>query len=58
MIEDFRDINNSLKEVWENMINNRQNPLKRKHINPLKNYRKIQPKKVDKLNKTGNRNNK
>jgi hypothetical protein len=39
MIEDFKkDINSNLKEN----TGNRKKPLKRKHKNPLKNYRKTQ----------------
>jgi hypothetical protein len=36
IIEDIKDINNSLKEIQEST----GKPLKRKHKNPLKNYRK------------------
>ena len=40
MIENFKkDINNSLKEIQEN-IGKQEKPLKRKHVNDLKNYRK------------------
>ena len=35
------DLNNSLKEIRET-DENRLKPLKRKQINPLKKYRKIQ----------------
>ena len=42
MIKDFKeDMNNSLKEIKDNT--GKQKPLKRKHKNPLKNYRKTQP---------------
>jgi hypothetical protein len=41
MMEDFKkDINSSLKDIQENT--GKQKPLKRKHKNPLKNYRKTQ----------------
>jgi len=41
MVEDFKkDINNSLKEIQDNTG---KKPLKRKHKNSLKNYRKTQP---------------
>jgi hypothetical protein len=44
IIEEFkRDINTSLKEVQENTGKQVRSPLKRKHKNPLKNYRKTQP---------------
>jgi hypothetical protein len=43
MIEDFKkDINNSLKEIQEN-TGKQGEALKRKHMNPLKKYRKAQP---------------
>ena len=42
MIEDFKkNINNSLKEIQENTAK-QVTQLKRKHNNPLKNYRKTQ----------------
>jgi hypothetical protein len=42
LTEDFKkNINNSLKEIQENT--GKQKPLKRKHKNPLKNYRKTHP---------------
>jgi hypothetical protein len=42
MIEDFKkDRNNSLEEIQEN-TDKQQKPLKRKHKNPLKSYRKTQ----------------
>jgi hypothetical protein len=42
MIEDIKkDINNSLKEIQEN-TGKQLEPLKRKHKNPLKSYRKTQ----------------
>ena len=41
MIEDLKeDINNSLKEIQEDT--GKQRLVKRKHINPLKKYRKTQ----------------
>ena len=41
MIEAFKEeMNKSLKEIQENTIKERS--LKRKHINPLKTYRKTQ----------------
>jgi len=41
--EDFRkDINNSLNKIQDN-IGKQVEALKRKHKNPLKNYRKTQP---------------
>jgi hypothetical protein len=56
LVEDLKKgINNSLKEIQENSAKqkylknyrktllNRQKSLKRKHKNPLKNYRKTQP---------------
>jgi FtsZ-binding cell division protein ZapB len=43
MIEDFKeDINNSLKELQEN-TGKQLEALKRKHKNPLKNFRKKYP---------------
>ena len=43
MTEDFKkDMNNSLKEIQEN-TGKQVEDLKRKHKNPLKNYRKTQP---------------
>jgi hypothetical protein len=61
MIEYFKkDINNSLKEIQENT--GKQKPLKRKHKNPLKNYRKTQAGEGNEQNhpgsKSGTRNNK
>jgi hypothetical protein len=45
VIEDFKkDINNSLKEIQENA--GKQKHLKRKHKNPLKNYRETQPNRL------------
>jgi hypothetical protein len=47
MIEDFKkDINNSLKEIQENTCKKvkKKKPLKRKHISPLKKYKKTQSK--------------
>jgi FtsZ-binding cell division protein ZapB len=38
LVEDFKDINNSLKEIQENTA--KQKSLKRKNKNHLKNYRK------------------
>jgi hypothetical protein len=44
MMEDFKkDINNSLKEIQEDT--GKQMPLKMKHKNPLKTYRKTHPKR-------------
>jgi hypothetical protein len=41
VIEDFEKvINNTLKEIQENP--GKQKPLKRKHMNPLKKYRRTQ----------------
>ena len=42
LIEDFKDINNFLKEIQEN-TGKQLDALKEKHKNPLKNYRKTQP---------------
>ena len=43
MMEDFKkEINNSLKEIQEN-TGKQLEPLKRKHNNPLKSYRKTLP---------------
>jgi FtsZ-binding cell division protein ZapB len=42
MIEEFKDTNHSLKEIQEN-TGKQVEDLKRKHKNPLKNYRKTQP---------------
>ena len=43
LIEDFKkDINNSLEKIQENRFK-REKVLKRKHKNPLKNYKKTQP---------------
>ena len=63
MIEDFKkDINNSLKEIQENTV--KQKSFKRKHQNPLKNYRKIQQtgEEIEQYHhpgsKNGSRNNK
>jgi hypothetical protein len=42
MVEDIKkDFNNSKK--WRRTLLNRKKTLKRKHKNPLKNYRKIRP---------------
>jgi hypothetical protein len=42
MMEDIKkEINNSLKEIQGNT--GKQKPLKRKHKNPLKSYRKTLP---------------
>ena len=42
VIEHFKkDINDSLKEIQENT--GKQKSLRRKHRNPLKNYKKTQP---------------
>jgi hypothetical protein len=38
MIEEFKDIENSLKEIQE--YTGKQKPLRRKHISPLKKYKK------------------
>ena len=44
LVEDFKKgINNSLKEIQENTAKQVEKPFKRKHKNPLKNYRKAQP---------------
>ena len=41
LVEDFKKgINNSLKEIQENTAKQVEKPFKRKHKNPLKNYRK------------------
>jgi hypothetical protein len=43
LVEDFKkNINNSLKEIEENTAKQVE-VLKRKHKNPLKNYKKTQP---------------
>ena len=40
LVEDFKKgINNSLKEIQENTAKQVEKPFKRKHKNPLKNYR-------------------
>jgi hypothetical protein len=45
MIKDIMaNINNSLKEIQES-TGKQVKPLKRKHRNPLKKYKKIQPKR-------------
>ena len=44
LVEDFKKgINNSLKEIQENTAKQVEKPFKRKHKNPLKNRREIQP---------------
>ena len=44
LVEDFKKgINNSPKEIDENTAKQVEKPFKRKHKNPLKNYRKAQP---------------
>ena len=44
VVEEFKKgINNSLKEIQENTAKQVEKPFKRKHKNPLKNYRKAQP---------------
>ena len=42
LVEDYKDINNSLKEIQENNAKQVET-LKKKHKNPLKNYRETQP---------------
>jgi hypothetical protein len=42
MIEDFKDINNSLEEMQENSGKQVEALKEEKHKNPLKNYRKTQ----------------
>jgi len=56
MIEDFnKDMNNSFKEMQENIVN-RKNPIKRKHISPLKKYRKTQTVKGIEKHSPGSKN--